>query len=608
MALVRPIHPEPRQGRIGGCEHWPAPSTATPVHATVTVPGRNPRPTGPWCLRRWRYPTARRYRLRASGSSTISGALRSRDTDLMIGALQALGVTVDRRRRRRRADRQRRLAPRPLVHASTAAWPARCCGSCPPVAALSTETVTFDGDEQARSRPIAPLLDALRSLGVHIDGDSLPFEVRGDGSVRGGTVEIDASASSQFVSGLLLSGATFTEGLTVVHTGADGAAVRPAPRRDDGVDAARRRCRRRRLRAATAGGSPRARSRRGSGSSNPTCPMRCRSWPPPSSAAVPVRITRLADGQHTAGRRHPRDPRQPGFGHVRQGNSHLEVQGATSYGGIDVDLRRGRRTGPFGRGDGRTGRSRIGVAPARHRAPARARDRPAGRAEHRDQPPRRSVRGDRGRLGDHRGADARRYVAVLRRSPDGNRGGDRRAAGARRRGRGHRHHRQDAARLSEDVGRHAGRPDRRSPSTLESTRVRRVRCPGAPGRGSRPRTKTRPEHADAAAGRWSSPSTAAGGAACWAATRTTRSPRCAPVSWVAPRSSSATRSTSSATCPAGPTPWPASCGAVNAERCCAAPPMTPILPSASSSPTPTSCSSWSRWPIPRRVPVSSSAP
>src|SRR5207237_1788443 len=89
----------------------------------------------------------------------------------------------------------------------------------PPVAALSTQTVLFDGDDQARVRPIAPLLDALRGLGVDIAGDGLPFSVRGAGSVAGGTVEIDASASSQFVSGLLLSGAAFTDGLTIVHTG-----------------------------------------------------------------------------------------------------------------------------------------------------------------------------------------------------------------------------------------------------------------------------------------------------------------------------------------------------------------------------------------------------
>jgi 3-phosphoshikimate 1-carboxyvinyltransferase len=79
--------------------------------------------------------------------------------------------------------------------------------------------VTFDGDEQARGRPITPLLDGLRELGVDIEGDALPFTIRGHGSVRGGTVHIDASASSQFVSGLLLCGAAFADGLTVVHTG-----------------------------------------------------------------------------------------------------------------------------------------------------------------------------------------------------------------------------------------------------------------------------------------------------------------------------------------------------------------------------------------------------
>jgi 3-phosphoshikimate 1-carboxyvinyltransferase len=63
------------------------------------------------------------------------------------------------------------------------------------------------------------LLNALRSLGVDVDGDGLPFRVRGAGSVAGGAVEVDASASSQFVSGLLLSGARYAKGLTVHHDG-----------------------------------------------------------------------------------------------------------------------------------------------------------------------------------------------------------------------------------------------------------------------------------------------------------------------------------------------------------------------------------------------------
>ena len=106
----------------------------------------------------------------------------------------------------------------------------------PPVAALSRSVVGFDGDEQARARPIAPLLDALRTLGVGVDGDAMPFSVTGTGSVRGGRVEIDASSSSQFVSGLMLSGAG-------VHRRADDRAHRDvgavgAAHRDDGGDAA----------------------------------------------------------------------------------------------------------------------------------------------------------------------------------------------------------------------------------------------------------------------------------------------------------------------------------------------------------------------------------
>ena len=151
------------------------------------------------------------------GTPTLGGALRSRDTDLMIGALRALGLHVD-------GDGPElsvsgRIAPGPHARVD--------CGLAgtvlrfvPPLAALADAVVEFDGDEQARARPIAPLLDALRGLGVGIDGSGLPFRVRGGGSVAGGTVAIDASASSQFVSGLLLCAPSFTDGLTVEHTGA----------------------------------------------------------------------------------------------------------------------------------------------------------------------------------------------------------------------------------------------------------------------------------------------------------------------------------------------------------------------------------------------------
>ena len=209
--------------------NWQAPSTPTPVHATVTVPGSKSQTNRALVLAALATP---------QGTSTVSGALRSRDTDLMIGALQTLGVDVDGAGTELTISGA--IAPQPGARVD--------CGLAgtvlrfvPPVAALSTETVLFDGDEQARARPIAPLLDALRGLGVDIDGDGLPFSVRGAGSVAGGTVEIDASASSQFVSGLLLSGAAFTDGLTIVHTGesvpsAPHVAMTVSMMRDAGVD------------------------------------------------------------------------------------------------------------------------------------------------------------------------------------------------------------------------------------------------------------------------------------------------------------------------------------------------------------------------------------
>ncbi|OBJ14847.1 3-phosphoshikimate 1-carboxyvinyltransferase [Mycobacterium sp. 1245801.1] len=192
---------------------WQAPVAAQPVRATVTVPGSKSQTNRALVL-------AALAAAQGQGTPTITGALRSRDTDLMIGALHTLGLDID-------GDEDGdgteltvggRVSPEPMAQVD--------CGLAgtvlrfvPPLAALAESIVEFDGDEQARARPIVPLLDALRGLGVRIDGSGLPFRVLGTGSVIGGTVNIDASASSQFVSGLLLCAASFAEGLTVQHTG-----------------------------------------------------------------------------------------------------------------------------------------------------------------------------------------------------------------------------------------------------------------------------------------------------------------------------------------------------------------------------------------------------
>ncbi len=92
----------------------------------------------------------------------------------------------------------------------------------PPVAGLATGTVAFDGDPHMRTRPIGGVLTALTGLGVHVDDGgrgSLPFTVRGTGQVAGGQVVIDASASSQFISALLLAGARYDHGVDIRHDG-----------------------------------------------------------------------------------------------------------------------------------------------------------------------------------------------------------------------------------------------------------------------------------------------------------------------------------------------------------------------------------------------------
>ncbi len=151
----------------------------------------------------------------ATGPSTIGDPLRSRDTRLMAAGLVALGISVDQQ------ASAWTVTPAPLRGPATID-----CGLAgtvmrflPPLAAGAVGDVLMDGDTYARLRPMTTILSALRELGARIDGDALPLVLHGDGLLPGGTVRIDASASSQFVSGLLLSAAGYRDGLTLVHTG-----------------------------------------------------------------------------------------------------------------------------------------------------------------------------------------------------------------------------------------------------------------------------------------------------------------------------------------------------------------------------------------------------
>jgi len=192
-------------------ELWAAPSSTAPLDATVDVPGSKS--------------LTNRYLVLAAlatGPGRLRGALRSRDTLLMANALATLGAGITGADG---ADSDWLITPAPLrgpvaIDCGLAGTVMRFM---PAVAALANGSVRFDGDEGARVRPMAPILTALRALGVHIPaagtGDHLPFTVAGRGTVRGGSVDVDASGSSQFVSGLLLAAPRFEQGLTVHHTG-----------------------------------------------------------------------------------------------------------------------------------------------------------------------------------------------------------------------------------------------------------------------------------------------------------------------------------------------------------------------------------------------------
>ncbi|KQX69733.1 3-phosphoshikimate 1-carboxyvinyltransferase [Angustibacter sp. Root456] len=188
-------------------EDWIAPVARGPVDARVVVPGSKSLTNRLLVLAAL-----------ADGPSRLRRPLRSRDTTLMARSLQQLGAEVS-------DDGDDWLVtPGPLhggieVDAGLAGTVMRFL---PAVAALADGDVRIDGDPRARQRPMAPVLDALRALGVDVDDEgrgALPFTVRGRGVVPGGDVTIDASASSQFVSGLLLAAARFERGVTVHHDG-----------------------------------------------------------------------------------------------------------------------------------------------------------------------------------------------------------------------------------------------------------------------------------------------------------------------------------------------------------------------------------------------------
>jgi len=188
-------------------ELWPAPFRGRkPVTSRVTIPGSKSVTNRALILA-----------AQADSPSTLRRPLISRDSELMSAGLQAMGITITGK------DEW-------IVTPASLRGPAKIdvgnAGTVmrflPPLAALAQGDISFDGDSRSYERPLGPVIKALEELGIEIEHDgrySLPMVINAKGSIPGSDLVIDASASSQFLSALLLVAPSMTNGITAQHRG-----------------------------------------------------------------------------------------------------------------------------------------------------------------------------------------------------------------------------------------------------------------------------------------------------------------------------------------------------------------------------------------------------
>lgn len=209
---------------------WPAPlapasSEAAGKNALVHIPGSKS--------------LTNRYLLLAAladSPSYLRAPLRSRDSALMIEALRQLGAGIELVPTDSPFGPDVKVTPLNFAQPGSAQAVSIECGLAgtvmrfvPALAALLPGEFAFDGDPHARQRPMGPVLEGLRQLGVQVECEqgenALPFVLRSPGlaSAEGVSeapmVRIDASTSSQFVSALLLMAPRLPQGMVLVHEG-----------------------------------------------------------------------------------------------------------------------------------------------------------------------------------------------------------------------------------------------------------------------------------------------------------------------------------------------------------------------------------------------------
>jgi len=192
--------------------HWPAPYRgARNVNSRVVIPGSKS--------------VTNRALILASQSkspSILRRPLVSRDSELMVDGLRALGISIDEIQDEN--EFYWKITPAPLhgnvaVDVGNAGTVMRFL---PPFAALAKGDISFDGDLRSHERPLGPVIKALEDLGISISHEgrySLPMILHGKGEIPGGELHIDASASSQFLSALLLVAPSMKNGLVARHVG-----------------------------------------------------------------------------------------------------------------------------------------------------------------------------------------------------------------------------------------------------------------------------------------------------------------------------------------------------------------------------------------------------
>lgn len=188
--------------------NWHAPTINGAINSTLEIPGS-------------KSATNRAFVLAALGNknSIITNPLFARDTNLMLEALEKLGCNVVKKSNSVEISPMKKDHSEISIDVGLAGTVMRFV---PPLAALSSGTSHFDGDERARNRPMKTLIESLKKLNVKVIDNhqgKLPFSIISDGQITGGEIEIDASESSQFISALMLVGAKFNNGLTIKHVG-----------------------------------------------------------------------------------------------------------------------------------------------------------------------------------------------------------------------------------------------------------------------------------------------------------------------------------------------------------------------------------------------------